>query len=322
MEKRPVHAVIWLPSIFYSAVAATLVEMFDMVNTLRGAPAISFEFVARQADATTTPGISFHTKRVPSQRMDLLILLAMPGMQVPELVAALAQESRHAAPLIATAQRDGAIIAAHCGAGYFLADAGLLDRKRATISWWLNADAQRRFPKVRWDVSRVLVGDGRIYTCGGGFSGLELGKALLKDLGFAEEERLVRKLLVLPPSRQSQAPYEFPLTDLLPLQEPLRDRLEALARKQLKTLDLALLGAQLGLSPRTLARRFADELHTTPGRWIQDQRLEAAKTLLESTRLGIAEICYQVGYQDAASFSRLFNRTVGLPPGEYRRQSQ
>ena len=293
-----------------------------MVNTIRGAPAISFEFVARQADATTTPGISFNTRREPSQRMDLLILLAMPGMQVSELVAALAKESRHAAPLIARAQRDGAIIAAHCGAGYFLADAGLLDRKRATISWWLKADAQRRFPKVRWDASRVLVGDGRIYTCGGGFSGLELGKALLKDLGFAEEERLVRKLLVLPPSRQSQAPYEFPLTDLLPMQEPLRDRLEALAGKQLRTLDLALLGAQLGLSPRTLARRFADELHTTPGRWIQAQRLEAAKTLLESTRLGIAEICYQVGYQDAASFSRLFSRTVGLSPGEYRRQSQ
>lgn len=322
MADQPLHAVIWLPSTFYSAVAATLVEMFDLVNTLRGAPAISFEFVARQADATTTSGISFHTKREPSQRMDLLILLAMPGMRVPELVAALAQESRHAAPLITRAQRDGAIIAAHCGAGYFLADAGLLDRKRATISWWLKDDAQRRFPKVRWDASRVLVGDGRIYTCGGGFSGLELGKALLKDLGFVQEERLVRKLLVLPPSRQSQAPYEFPLTDLLPLHEPLRDRLEALARSQLRMLDLALLGAQLGLSPRTLARRFADELHTTPGRWIQDQRLEAAKTLLESTKLGIAEICYQVGYQDAASFSRLFNRIVGLPPGEYRRQSQ
>ncbi|RUU46907.1 helix-turn-helix domain-containing protein [Mesorhizobium sp. M6A.T.Ca.TU.002.02.2.1] len=161
-----------------------------------------------------------------------------------------------------------------------------------------------------------------MYTCGGGFSGLELGKAILRDLGFAREERLVRKLLVLPPSRQIQTPYEFPLADLPPTQEAFRDRLEALSRKQLGALDLAFLGAQLGLSPRTLARRFFDELHTTPGRWIQDRRLEAAKTLLESTKLGIAEICYQVGYRDTASFSRLFNRVVGLPPGEYRRQSQ
>ncbi|TIV02333.1 MAG: hypothetical protein E5W00_22310, partial [Mesorhizobium sp.] len=87
MDNRSVHAVIWLPSTFYSAVAATLVEMFELVNTIRGAPAISFEFVARQADATTAPGISFVTRREPSQRMNLLILLAMPGMQIPELVA-------------------------------------------------------------------------------------------------------------------------------------------------------------------------------------------------------------------------------------------
>ncbi|MER9656901.1 hypothetical protein NKJ26_25965 [Mesorhizobium sp. M0152] len=184
--------------------------MFDLVNTIRGEPAISFEFVARQPDATTTPGISFQTRREPSRRMDVLILLAMPGMQIPELVASLEKEARHAASIIARAQREDAIIAGHCGAGYFLAGAGLLDGKRATISWWLKTDARRRFPKVRWDASRVLVQEGRIYTCGGGFSGLELGRALLRDLGFAEEERLVRKLLVLPPSRQVQTPYEFP----------------------------------------------------------------------------------------------------------------
>ncbi|WP_352698113.1 helix-turn-helix transcriptional regulator [Mesorhizobium sp. M0152] len=108
----------------------------------------------------------------------------------------------------------------------------------------------------------------------------------------------------------------------LPSREPFRDRVEALAKKQLRRLDLALLGRELGLAPRTLARRFSDELHTTPGRWIQDQRIDAAKSLLESTRLGIVEVCYQVGYQDAASFSRLFMRAVGLSPGEYRRQNQ
>jgi len=317
----PVHVVIWLPSTFYSAVAATLVEMFDMVNTIRGEQMISFEFVARQPDAATTPGISFQTKREPSRRMDALILLAMPGVQIPQLTAALEEEGRHAVPIIARAQRENAIIAGHCGAGYFLAEAGLLDGKRATISWWLKTDARRRFPKVRWDASRVLVQEGRIYTCGGGFSGLELGRALLRDLGFAEEERLVRKLLVLPPSRQVQTPYEFPLPDQ-PVPAPFRDRIEALSNSQLRRLDLAFLGKELGQTPRTLARRFSEELHTTPGRWIQDQRIEAAKTLLESTRLGVLEVCYQVGYRDAASFSRLFARAVGLPPGEYRRQNQ
>ncbi len=101
--------------------------------------------------------------------MDVLILLAMPGLQVPELPRSLEEESRHTRPLLDAARHDGAIIAAHCGAGYFLADAGLLDGKRATISWWLKTDALRRFPRVRWDPSRLLIRRGRISTCGGGF---------------------------------------------------------------------------------------------------------------------------------------------------------
>jgi transcriptional regulator GlxA family with amidase domain len=322
LKPRPIHVVIWLPTTFYSVVAATLVEMFELVNTIRREAIFSFEFVARQAAASTSSGIVFPTLRKPSRPMDVLILLAMPGLNVPELLDALDKESRHAKPMLALARRDGAIIAAHCAASYFLADGGCIDGKRATISWWLKTDARRRFPRVRWDPSRLLIRDGKIYTCGGGFSGLELAKALLKDLGFAREERIVRKLLVLPPSRRLQTPYEFRLEDVA--QEPMsfRDRLGTVAGANMPALNLAFLAGQLALSPRTLSRRFSEELQTSPGQWIQDRRLEAARELLESTELGISEICYRVGYQDAASFSRLFSKTTGMPPGEYRRQSQ
>jgi AraC-like DNA-binding protein len=71
-----------------------------------------------------------------------------------------------------------------------------------------------------------------------------------------------------------------------------------------------------------MSRRFNDELETNPGKWIQERRLEAARTLLEGTKLSIAEICYRIGYQDAASFSRLFSKTTGMAPGEFRKQLQ
>ncbi|MGK9165611.1 helix-turn-helix domain-containing protein [Inquilinus limosus] len=322
MRSKPIHVAIWLPASFYSAVAATLVETLELVNALRREPAFSFEFVARAAMAAATSGIAFPAKPEPTAPVDVLVLLAMPGLNVPEMLQALAEESGHARPLIDQARQQGAIIAAHCGAAYFLADAGLLDGRRATISWWLKEDALRRFPKVRWDPSRLLLRHDRIYSCGGGFSGLELASALLRDLGFAKEERIVRKLLVLPPARRFQTPYEFPLEEAAPTAQPLRDRLLELARADLPALDPAMLARTLGLSPRTLARRFAEELQTTPGRWIQDRRLDAARDLLERSDLGIAEICYQVGYQDVASFSRLFSRRIGLSPGEYRRQAR
>jgi transcriptional regulator GlxA family with amidase domain len=322
MASVPIHVVIWLPTNFYSAVASTLVEMLELVNDIKRAKVFSFEFVSRRSPSRSTTGISFSSRINPSRKMDVLILLAMPGLDVPELVRALDNESRYSRPIIALAQKQGAIVAAHCGGCFLLADSGALDGKRSTISWWLKREAARRFPKVRWDASRLLIRQDRIYTCGGGFSGLELTKALLVDLGFAKEERIVRKLLLLPPARRFQSPYEFPLDTLPEDAAHLEQRLNKVARKNLRTLSIDLLARELGMSKRTMSRRFNSELETNPGKWIQQKRLETARALLEGTKLGVSEICYRIGYQDVASFSRLFSKTTGMAPGEFRKQIQ
>jgi AraC family transcriptional regulator, transcriptional activator FtrA len=322
VTKPPIHVAIWLPETFYAAVAATLAEIFELVNTLRREQVFSFEFVARGGHATATSGVSFAAREKPSRTPDILILLAVPGMERIALLADLDAESRIASPFIARAQQSRAIIAAHCSASYFLARAGILDGKAATVSWWLKDDVGRLFPKVRWDASRLLVRDGRLYTCGGGFSGLELAKALLKDLGFQAEERWVRKLLVLPPSRHLQTPYEISLDEFAPQAASLRERLDALPLDDIASLDLTALASRLMLSPRTMARRFADEIGFSPGQWLKDRRLAIARTLLEQTDMSVAEICHRVGYEDEASFNRLFSRTTGMPPGAYRRESR
>lgn len=322
MASAPIHVVIWLPTTFYSAVASTFVEILELVNNIKRAKMFSFEFVSKSSPSSSTSGISFASKIRPSRKMDVLVLLAMPGLDVPQLVRVLDGESKYSRAIIALAQKQGAIIAAHCGGCFLLADSGLLDGKRSTISWWLKTEAARRFPKVQWDASQILVRDARIYTCGGGFSGLELAKALLVDLGFAKEERIVRKLLLLPPARGLQSPYEFPLDTLSKDTDPFGLRLNNLSKKNLRALNLDFLAKELGMSKRTMSRRFNEVLKTNPGKWIQEKRLEAAKALLESTKLGISEICHRIGYEDAASFSRLFSKATGVAPGEYRRQIQ
>lgn len=313
--------VIWLPSAFYSAVAATLAEMFELLNLIEGEERIAVEFVSAASPATSQSGVSFPCKAAPSGKMDALILLANPGLPGPDLMRLLERESRSAATIIEMAQRQKAIIAGHCGASYFLADAGLLDGRSATTSWWLREEISARFPEVDWNPSQILIRHGRIFTCGGGFAGLELGRALLDALDMGEAEHLVRKLLVLPPSRQCQSPYEFDLAGL-GKNEPFVRKLDDIAGSQLKTLDLASLADRLGLTRRTMARRFADRLQTSPGRWIQNERLRAARRLLETSDLAVAQIAYEVGYEDAASFGRLFMKETGMSPGEYRRQSR
>ncbi len=297
------HVVVYLPSAFYSAIASTVVETLQAVNDVHGSALFSFEFVAKHPRAVSKSGISFPAKIRPSKRMDVLILLAGLRPEISETLRLLDQESEHTKPLIRLAQRQGAVIASTCGAAYLLAASGLLDGKRSTISWWLKKEAGRRFPKVRWEPSRLIIRQGRIYTSGAAFSGLELITTLLIDLGFAKEERQVRKLMVLPPSRQFQSPYEMPVPEPV---DAFEKKLNALSKENLPRLNIELLAQRFGMSPRTLSRRF----------------FETARTLLEATRLSVSEVCYRVGYQDVASFSRLFAKTTGMPPGEFRKEIQ
>jgi AraC-like DNA-binding protein len=76
------------------------------------------------------------------------------------------------------------------------------------------------------------------------------------------------------------------------------------------------------MSSRTFARKFFDELQISPGKWLQQKRIDLAKTLLEETNLTISEICYRIGYDDPSSFSRLFSKATGMGPGEFRKQIQ
>ncbi|HYZ83984.1 MAG TPA: helix-turn-helix domain-containing protein [Bryobacteraceae bacterium] len=308
---------IYLPPLFYSGIASSVVETLQVVNDVTGSEAFSFEFVSAQRDVMSRSGICFRAKARASRKIDVLILLAGTGIGTGHTSQLLEEEIARAKPFILCAQRQGAILAATCGASYLLAGLGLLDGKRATISWWLKEEASRRFPRVRWEPSRLVVRQGHIYTTGAGFAGLELITALLVDLGFAKEERKVRKLMVLPPSRQFQTPYEMSLPRET---DEFERKLDQLAKKHLPELSLEFLAQEFGVSPRTLSRDFSEDLQTSPGKWIQGKRLEVARTLLETTRLSVSEICYRVGYEDVASFSRLFSRTTGMTPGEFRKQ--
>jgi transcriptional regulator GlxA family with amidase domain len=314
------HVAIYLPPSFYSAIASTIVETLQAVNSVGASPAFSFEFLSRHSRAVSRSGIVFPAKTKPSHKMDVLMLLAGANAAIDgdarQMLRAMDEEIPHVAPLVDRAVRQDAIIAATCAAPYLLAGAGVLDGKRSTISWWLKKEASQRFPRVRWQPSRLVIRQGRLYTSGAGFAGLDLVTTLLVDLGFEKEERMVRKLMALPPSREFQSPYEM----VRPADvEPFEKKLNALSKGSMQELDLAFLARRLGMSPRTMSRRFLDELQISPGKWIQAKRLETARSLLEETKLDISDVCRRVGYHDVASFSRLFSRTSGMTPGEYRK---
>lgn len=313
------HFVIYLPKGFYAVTAATVVETLQAVNEQSNAEKITYEFVSGNKLAKSKSGIFFNARTRPAKTMDVLILLASMKTRFSVTKDSLHTEIEETTPLIKKAREQGSVIVATCGASYILASFGLLNGKNATISWWLKKEAIAKFPEVKWKASQILVQDGNIYTSGGGFSGLEMITTLLSNVGFADEVRKVRKLLVFPPVRQFQSPYEFPLKIE---RNQFEDELNMLLKEDPTKFTVSYIAEYFGVSSRTLTRKFQVELEVPPGKWIQQKRIELAITLLEETDHTISEICFRVGYEDISSFTRLFTATTGMTPTEYRRQAK
>jgi AraC family transcriptional activator FtrA len=217
------------------------------------------------------------------------------------------------------AHRRGARIVAICTGAFVLARTGLLDGRGATTHWRETDRLAAAFPEVRVERDVLYVDHGDVATSAGTGAGIDLCLHLVRaDHGAAHAARIARNM-VLPPHREgSQLQYAAqPVParadeSLAPLLDWATDRLDA-------RLTVGRLAERAGLSSRTLARRFADQLGTSPGQWLLDRRIDAARVLLEQTDLPVAAIATRVGLASAVNLRRRFRAHVGSTPGAYRR---
>ncbi|GAA3249877.1 GlxA family transcriptional regulator [Nonomuraea helvata] len=217
------------------------------------------------------------------------------------------------------AHRRGARIVAICTGAFVLAQAGLLDGRRATTHWRSADRFAAAFPEVHVDPDVLFVDHGDVATSAGTGAGIDLCLHLVRsDHGAAYASQIARRM-VLPPHREgSQLQYAAQpapaKTDesLAPLLEWATSHLDS-------RLTLDHLAERAGLSSRTLARRFTEQLGTSPGQWLLGQRLDAARILLEQTDLPVEAIATRVGLASAANLRRRFRAHLGTTPGAYRR---
>ncbi|WP_226961767.1 MULTISPECIES: GlxA family transcriptional regulator [Streptomyces] len=216
----------------------------------------------------------------------------------------------------------GARVVSICTGAFVLAQAGLLDGRRATTHWRRTAQLAAAYPRVRVDADVLYVDHGDVATSAGSGAGIDLCLHLLRaDHGSAHAAAVARSM-VLPPHREgSQLQYAvrpaYPEgraapASLAPLLEWALDNLHA-------PLSLERLGARAGVSGRTLARRFEEQLGTSPGQWLLRQRLDAARALLERTDLPVEAVAVRVGLSSAVNLRRRFRAAFGVTPGAYRR---
>ncbi|MFF0780044.1 GlxA family transcriptional regulator [Streptomyces sp. NPDC003720] len=218
--------------------------------------------------------------------------------------------------------RPDARIVSICTAAFVLAEAGLLDGRRATTHWHLADLFRRRYPRVELDPDVLFVEDGRILTSAGAAAGVDICLHLVRSDHGSALANFVARCCVVPPFREGgQAQY---------IEQPVPEngtsgtaatRAWALERLA-EPLTLTELAQHARMSLRTFARRFHDEVGISPGRWLIQQRVGRARHLLESSDLPVDRIAAEVGFATGASLRQHLHASIGVSPQAYRRTFQ
>ncbi|MBT3149332.1 helix-turn-helix domain-containing protein [Streptomyces sp. CHD11] len=212
----------------------------------------------------------------------------------------------------------GTRIASICTGSFVLAGAGLLAGRRATTHWRSSARFREQFPDVAFDLDVLYTDDDGVLTSAGAASGIDLCLHMIRtDYGAAVANEVARGSVVPPHREGGQAQYvrrPMPSPDISSTSKARRWALENLHLP----VTLRELAAQETTSTRTFTRRFRDETGISPGRWLIQQRIERACTLLERTNLPIDQIAVTAGFGTAGSMRLHLQAELGVSPSAYR----
>ncbi len=243
-----------------------------------------------------------------------LVLVPAGGTDVDEMI----RKNAPAIPWLRALHAQGALIAGVCTGVAILAEAGLLDGRRATTHWAVAELYKQRYPNVDWQ-PQLCVTEDRGVLCGGGvYASVDLALYIVEKLCGRDIAIGCSRSLVVQMPRTYQTHFA-----LVPFGSDHSDALIRRAEDWLHDhfpddVDLDRLAADLAITSRTFLRRFKSATGETPLAYLQRLRTEAAKRMLEEDRLTIQEVGLAVGYEDVAFFRGLFKRHVGLTPRAYR----
>jgi transcriptional regulator GlxA family with amidase domain len=213
-------------------------------------------------------------------------------------------------------------VASVCSGAFILAEAGLLDGRRATTHWARAAEFARAYSRVRVEPDRIFVRDGTVWTSAGISAGIDLALALVADdLGEAVAKRAAQQLVVYHrrPGGQSQfsalLETDQPSSRFSPLLAWARERLD-------ERLPVERLADRVAMSPRHFARAFSAETGMTPAKAIERLRLETARERVESGTEPIEGVAAHTGFGDPERMRRAFIRAFGQPPQALRRTAK
>jgi transcriptional regulator GlxA family with amidase domain len=290
-------------------------EVLETASLLAGGSAYQVEVVAAEAGPVATSSVSIVAERSLSEVRGPLDTLLVAGGWGVELAA---KDEPTVRWVRATARRSRRV-ASVCTGSFMLAEAGLLDGRRATTHWVACQAMAERYPRVEVDPLPIFVRDGNVITSAGVTAGMDLALALVEeDLGRELALDVARHLVLFLKRPGGQAQFSAQLAAQLSEREPLRELQLWIADHLGEDLSVPALARRAHMSERHFARAFRAGTGMTPGAFVEAARVERARIALESADESIESVARVAGFGTVETMRRAFGRRLGVAPADYR----
>jgi transcriptional regulator GlxA family with amidase domain len=290
-------------------------EVFTTATQLSERGGYAVEVVAARPGPLPTSSIALYPDRTIDRCRGPIDTLVVAGGRG---VRAAAQDEALVAWLKAAARRSRRVTSV-CTGAFLLAEAGLLEGRRATTHWASCALLARGYPGVEVEPDPIFVRDGNVITSAGVTSGMDLALALVEeDLGREIALETARWLVMFVKRPGGQAQFSAQLEAQTADREPLRDLQEWLPDHLDEDLSVPALARRASMSERNFARAWRDETGMTPAVYVEAARVERARIALDSGDLPVETIALQTGFGTVETMRRAFRRRVGVSPAGYR----
>lgn len=298
----------------YQVMSLALISVFEFANIEAGEPIYDVRLLSEMGGPIPSSiGVRVETEPFGDANFDTLIVGGGTAIEPPT-------------PGLLDFVRQGIgrfrRIAATCTGAFMLAEAGLLDGRRATTHWFYGRTLQAQFPKVKVEEDRIFINDGPIWTSAGLTAGIDLALAMVEANLGADAARAVAKKLVMYHRRAGGQSQFSTLLELEPKSDRIQSALVYAKRNLHARLTVEQLAEAAHLSPRQFSRSFQAETGHSPAKAIEKLRVESARLMMEQGRHPIDVVAQQTGFADRDRMRRAFLRTFGQPPQLIRRNAR
>lgn len=298
------------------------VEALEKANTSSGKSVYDVQIIAPKAGNVQTSGVvqlagaraMTDIGEMELQQLDTLMIAGGVGVFEAMHDAAILEFVRLAA-------KHARRVISVCSGSFLLAEAGLLDNRRATTHWDAIEEMADRYPLIDVDNDAIYIRDGNYWTSAGVTAGIDLTLALIEaDLGSQIALQAARKLVVYMMRPGGQAQFSAQLKFQRSGDRQLQALIEWIDNNSSENLSVAGLASRCAMSERNFTRRFTSELGISPARFVEQSRLQYARRQLEETDLPLQQIADRCGFKSVEILRRLFNRKLSVSPGDYRKR--